>query len=349
MIISFSPHIFENKNSNIQAKLAEILVKLTENRHFVDTTSVSTIFFKGGKYSFNETDLAKSHLSTIRKVQLEEYLDSIIRKSTYVTQLHKRFLTQLVIGENRGEIHPNDAFKIISERSKIILENGINDFKFIVGVCQKYTNHKQRGSIYQLIKQAIDNEDLEHDNAGGIGEIVKRINYWRDAKRFDNIYIYKLITVFDSDKLSKNDYTQTNKALLKFLKCKASLSGLPSDYYYELSDKLIWHMWYKKKLENYVPLSVLKTNIAILTPPQIANLESKTDDELDFIEYNKENIGIGKSNIKDHFPEMFLTNFSFGELEKKCEHHKVRVETANGVFELISEMEEVLIKIAKII
>ena len=349
MIISFNPLVFNSKDGNIQAKLADILVKLIENKHFIETTSINGIFYTNGKYSFNKSDLAVTHLSAIKKRQLEEYLNSIIGKSAYITRLHKQFLTSVIIGESTNEIHPNDALKLISERSKIILENGINDWDFIRGVCDKYTSHRKRASIYNLIKQSINNEDLVPDHAGGVGGFVARINYWRETKRCGDIYKYKIIAVFDSDKPTPTDYSKSNPGLLKFLKCKVPLTGIPTEYIYEKQDKVIWHMLYKKKLENYVPLSVLKSNIATLTATQISDLDSKTEIEIDFIEYNEGNIGISEKKIKDQFPKMFLTNFSLNELEKRCEHHKVRIEVSNGVFEEVTEMEEILLKIGKII
>lgn len=79
---------------------------------------------------------------------------------------------------------------------------------------------------------------------------------------------------------------------------------------------------------------------------QKTSLEAKTPDELDFVEYDNSNIRIGKGRIKKDFPEFFLTNFSYRELEARCQQHLTwSDETQSG----ISEIEQLLLKIAKII
>ncbi len=87
-------------------------------------------------------------------------------------------------------------------------------------------------------------------------------------------------------------------------------------------------------------------NITLITPVQKTELRNKTSEELDFIEYGKENTGIGESKIKAQFPEMFLTDFSYRDLEQRCEHHQIFLAEAN---ELVSEIEQILLKIVKII
>ena len=49
---------------------------------------------------------------------------------------------------------------------------------------------------------------------------------------------------------------------------------------------------------------------------------------------------------KEQFPEIFLSAFSYQALEKRCKHHKVYLAEAN---EEVSELEQILLKIAKII
>jgi hypothetical protein len=75
-------------------------------------------------------------------------------------------------------------------------------------------------------------------------------------------------------------------------------------------------------------------------------LNSKTETELDFIEYDKSNIGIGDSKIKEQFPDIFIKSFSYRDLEQRCEHHKTLLPEKK---ELVSEIEQVLLKIARII
>jgi hypothetical protein len=119
-----------------------------------------------------------------------------------------------------------------------------------------------------------------------------------------------------------------------------------TDCIYEPIDRIVWHILYKRKIENYIPLNVLFASLASITPAQKDNLNAKSYEELDFLEYDKNNIGIGGMQIKDKFPKMFLSDFSYRDFEARCEHHKVFLAEAN---ESISEIEQILLKIAKIL
>jgi hypothetical protein len=348
MIISFNPIIFQSQDVGIQAALAKILITLMEtNFHFIDVRSIEAIFYnERGEYIFDSNETAKMDLSTNQRRKLKEFLSK--KSHVTITSLHKQHLRHIVIGidKDNEEIYPESAYKIITERSKIILENGINDWKFIKGICQKYSSGKtKRKSIYELLTQAIKTEIIEPDNCGGVGEITKVTQRWIDSPRYENIFKYKLMAIFDSDKKSSNELTD-HKSKIEYFKRRTIGTIQPIDCEHEPTDLIIWHILYKRRIENYVPLDVLFINITSITQNQKNNLNGKTHNDLDFMEYNQNNIGIGESKIKAQFPEMFLCNFSYRELEKRCEHHKVFLLEAN---ELVYEIEQILLKIAKII
>jgi len=344
MIISFSNTILQAQDRGIQRTLAKILIELIEEKsqiHFIDINTIATsIFFDNeNKYIFNENTIAKEYLGKIEKIELKEYISNIPRKP--ITRLHRDHLTHFVIGINSEEIHPNDAYRIIKERSKIIVENGINDWKFITAICQKYSSAKKsRQSIYLLLDKAIKMGAIESENAGGIGEIKKVAQRWIDDQRYVSIYRYKLMTIFDSDrKIGDAEITyKKHEDIINFL-----------------SERDIkHHMLHKRKIENYLPLSVMLENRvikAIITEAQKIDLENKSMGELDFLEYGSKegciNLGHwGERDIKENFPEMFLSSFSYREFEKRCEHHKKYLQETD---EQTYETEEILLKMVKIL
>lgn len=344
MIISFNPQLFHSDDEGIQKNVAELLVLLLDTNHFIETTDIDTFFFDDDKFIFGKNNIATKFLSKSHVIDLKELINSIISKGSYITQLQKRHLSNIKVGSEDEEIIPSNAIKILKERSKVIVENGINDWNFIKGVCAKYESHKLRGRIYQLINTAIKKEKLEADNAGGVGEIIKRVNFWTE-NRYKDIYKLKLIAIFDSDRNSSLIF-DTYKEKVAFFKNKEKGAVQDADYVYHTDDIILWHILYKKKLENYLPLSILLSELTPILPAQKTALESKTPDELDFIDYNHSIIGLGKKRIKDQFPKMFLENFSYRDLERRCEHHLVWSEETGSE---ISEFEQVLLKIAKII
>ncbi|WP_027402379.1 hypothetical protein [Aphanizomenon flos-aquae] len=346
MIISFNPAIFQTQDDDMQSILADILIELLKDNHFIDTRSIEGIFFDNEKkYIFSKNKIAQSHLSDTKREYLALYIETKIRQP--ITKLYRDHITHITIGTNPGEIHPRDAYKILTERSKIIVENIINDGKFIKGICQKYSSKKSRKTIYKLIDIAIKKEILEFYNAGGIGGIETITQYCIDASRYSNIHKYKLMAIFDSDKTHINDFKERYRNLIEFLKSRP-ISKPPenNDISYEDNDLIIWHILYKRKIENYIPLDILFKKAPFITQTQKDHLSSKSESDLDFLEYNKDNNDIGQMSIKKEFPEMFISDFSYRELEKRCEHHKVFLPEAN---ESVSELEQILLKIAKII
>lgn len=350
MIISFNPIIFQSQDAEIQSTLSKILLELMiTSIHFVDIKSVSEIFYdENGKYIFDLNVISKIHFSSQQQKNFKDFLNKKSREN--ITGLYKQHLRQIVIGNNihNKEIHPKNAYKIITERSKVIVENGINDWKFIKGICQKYSSCKMtRKSIYQLLNRAIKDEVLEPENCGGIGEITKVTQKWINSNRYENIYQYKLMAIFDSDKQDSNKFITPHKSKIQYFKKLENISAIQSfDYEYEPTDLIIWHILYKRKIENYIPLNVLFANVKLMTTKQETELNAKTDHELDFIEYNQDNIGLSGQKIKEQFPEMFLSDFTYRDFEQRCKHHKIFLQEAN---ELVSEMEQILLKIAKII
>lgn len=349
MIISFNPIVFQSQDAEIQSTLAKIFIVLMEtNIHFIDIKSINAIFYDENlNYIFDLNVISKTHFSFQQQKTFKEFLNKKVQVA--ITSLYKQHLRHIVIGTNEynNEIHPNNAYKIITERSKVIVENGINDWKFIKGICQKYSSgKKKRRSIYELLNRAIKDEIIESENCGGVGEIIKVTQRWINSNRYQSIYKYKLMAIFDSDKQDSNKFITPHRSKIEYFKAKTISTIQPIDYEHEFTDLIVWHILHKRKIENYVPLSVLFKNVTLITQKQKTELESKTDDELDYMEYNQDNIGIGEPKIKEQFPEMFLSDFSYRDFEKRCEHHKVFLLEAN---ELVSEMEQILLKIAKII
>ena len=165
---------------------------------------------------------------------------------------------------------------------------------------------------------------------------------------------FELAVLFDSDKKNGNDFKQEYKNLFEYLKVREiSIPPAVNDLIYEENDLIMWHMLFKRCIENYIPIDIIIENITDLTDIHKSNLKSLFFSEIDFIQYYKPEgkpkdyyISIGKNKAKEQFPNMFLAPFSYHSLEQRCEHHKVNIQAPA---EKISEIEEILLKIAKII
>ena len=147
MIITFNSKVIQNQSPELRSKLAKIFVLFLEDNHLIDISSIDDIFFDDqNKYIFDQTSIARTCISYADNQDLKEYICNI-RQS--ITKLHRQYLTRLVIGNDLGETHPNDAYRIIKERSIVIVENNPNDWKFVRGIIDKYQSFGNRNNIYK--------------------------------------------------------------------------------------------------------------------------------------------------------------------------------------------------------
>lgn len=335
MIFDFNPSVFEETHFDT---LKQVLVLLGQEQHFLFTQNLKDDY---DKWIF-EKEPFKSYFG---KYELQDLSKKLQQKQTKITLLYKQFLTKVVIGNDENEVSPYNALRILKERSLLLVENKLNEKKFLKGMCDKYTNHPKRKSIYLLIQKAFENEWIETEG-GGTGDMKKNLEYYVGSLRFQNIECYKLFMIFDNDKKKVNDtLANTQKKMIGFIKNVDKSENTN----WETTDKIIWHILYKRALENYAPLEQVFIKIYGLTNKQKEDLQNLTPNKLDFEEYNLSKIGIDDKKIKEQFPEIFETNFSYQLLEKRCEHHKISFETNNGEIIEISEIEQILLKIAKII
>ena len=345
MIISINPTIFKSTDVDVLSELSKILNLATTERHLVDIQSFyDCVFDNDDNYIFNDTNLSIGYFSTYNKSQIESFFDDLMEQSAYLTEIHKKYLTSISIGLGTNELSPTIAYRILNEPSKIILENATNDWKFIKGIVEKYSNHKKRKSIYKILQKAVENNWIEPENAGGKGQLKNRF-IDLSANRYKNIPKFKLAVIFDSDK-DYNAIKDEQKKIIEFFKNKQI--QLFEEAFYEETDRVVWHMFYKREMENYAHLDVILDNFE-LTDVQNKDLKSKNPHEYDFLDFDdylKSNEDI---NVKNEFPELFLKNWTRDKLEQRCEHHKVKIELPNGTLEDVTEIEQILIKIAKIV
>lgn len=344
MIVKFNLSLFTCEDKNICSKVARLLLDVLEDRFLWDSDNLDSIFLPD-EFNFFESNFCKQFLSVSDKEELEEKIYKIYDLDKYQTNIHKKYLKYITIGLESSELSPENAYRIFTKPSLIIVENHINDFKFLKGIIGKYANHSTRKSIYKLIEKALKNEWLIEENAGGSGGIKPTIEKHL-AGRYKDIQQYKLFAIFDSDRKNSTSMKEINEKynnLINFFKNtnkeNLEFSDLKCD---EEKDVIIWHILYKRELENYAPIDVILKH---LEENQKHLFNNKTPEELDFIDY--EDI-LGES-VKKDFPNYFLEDWTRDKLEERCKHHKVQIELPNGTLEEVSEMELILLKIAKII
>lgn len=343
MILKFNPQLFLCEDNHILSMISKIILELIEDTFMWDIDNLDELFLNNDNF----TQFINKWLSEGHRENIVGIISEIFQKSAYITTCHKKYLTTLNVGLNASETNPQLAYYILRKPSKIIIEN-THDWNFIKGISHKYENHKTRKSIYKLIKKAIDNNSLLSDPAGGKGQIKTRVNDL-GGNAYGGILKYKVMALFDSDRINEEELNHEQKLIIEYLK-NQSINNLHEAICNEQADIIIWHMLYKRELENYVPKSiVLSLNDISEEEKNKVNDLSRELPQYDFTDFEnlfKDNTEI---NVKHDFPRLFLSEWTRDLLEQHCSHHKVSIELPNGTLEQVSEVEQILLKIAKII
>jgi len=354
MILRINIDIFQSNDALIYSNLCRLLDLWTMDRFQFDFvgTGLSGVFFD----SDGNFILKNKYISEFLGEKIEEKAKKIILSP--ITSMDKFYYSIVLVGLELNETHPEVAVKMIEKESIIVVENYPNDWKFIESIVDKYKNFGRRKSIYQKI-YSILNKQLTYDHAGGSG-IVDQVEGWINGL-YSDIYKYKLMVIFDSDKEYTTHFQKEYRKKIEFLKNK-TIGNPPNqiDLEYETNDLIVWHMLFKRAMENYLPISVIVNSLSSLSDQQIYNLNTlnNSPDACDFEviykpRYHPDNlfyyINIGKTKVKEQLPNWFLSLFDVNELEQRCAHHKINFLNEQNQSEQISELEWILIKIAKIV
>lgn len=342
MILRFNPNLFYSNDRKILSDVSKIILEVIDDKFMWEQENFDEIFLSDDEENFFKP-FSDKWLSVCHKEDLIEKINQICEKDAYMTSAHKKYLNVINVGTGLNELHPKLVLQILTMPSKIIIENATNDWKFIESISNLYCKNKARKEIYKLVKKAVDNRWLIAEQAGGKTQIISRIKDL-ESNLYQGILKHKIATLFDSDRNNNIELKREQKLIIGFIKNK-TVSSL-QDAVNEHTDKIIWHILYKRELENYVPKNVLleNTDISIDDKNKIRQL---SESDYDFIDFESQIKSV--DNIKKVFPELFLTHTKKDDLEQRCAHHKVFIDLPNGTQELISEMEQILLKIAKII
>lgn len=350
MIVRIEKELFNSTDPEILSSLSGIIRTALTKRIFWDIDSIPE------PDELIATNWYCSYLSIVEQKELVDMLNIIYKQGIYNSDELKYYLTTIIIGQESGQMSPIIASKLLNSNSMILLENEDNDWNFVKSIIEKYKNgslNKQKGNpnrkhIYGLIFKYLENKWIEPIHAGGGGEFEKRIDNVFKFKGKE--FAFKILTIFDSDKTTLNEKLKKETInRIKYLKSISVESECDNIEFNAETDIITWHMLYKREIENYLPLQIIEN---YKLDRDIKNYYKKTDLELDFIDL--ENTlpisGDVKRYFKREFPKLFLSDECTKLLlDDKCKHHKVQIEIPNNKLEEVSEMEQILIKIAKII
>ena len=344
MIIKFSDSVFDSDQDAVLLKLLKIILSYFDGRFFWDIDNIYALFADdNGDFSFKNKFSSDFITDSILKI-LENKIGEAIQASAYNTALHKKYLKTITVGFKAGEIHPKKALDLISKESLLIVENSTNDGAFLKGLIHNYSNYGKYKSIFSLVKKAFDDNLIVPYHAGGTGGFRVILDDLQKGSYAEIIHD-KVIVIFDSDRDNSSAMNTKHTNLLTHLKGRQFDTSNPSEWVYQNQDVFFWRMSYKRELENYTPLSLILDSYSEINDQTSLKLKNSSDEEQDFFKFGS----ILNSGFKNSCPQIFLKSGIAMMLEEKCKHHKSKIELPNGTLDDVSEHENMLLMIAKLI
>lgn len=214
-----------------------LLVTLLENLHFVDVSDddfpqleammekyagkMGNELFKGSRELLSCSDRVKDHITSI----------------------------------NLSELTPADIVTLLLKPSELLVENSTNEWPVYMRIIKKYQKDQTFGGVIKYIWRRTGQHHLVPANAGGINNIPAIIEL-KDNGEYRGNYRKKVCVIFDRDTDDDQHYSANNNRLFELFAGEGKNStNVTTDDIYKLNftEGYIWHMWYKRAIENYFP------------------------------------------------------------------------------------------------
>lgn len=153
------------------------------------------------------------------------------------------------------DINTATLIHFISDPSRLVMENGHNEWAVYSHIIDIFEKDSRYGDYYKLLKRAKDKGRIIEAHAGGRGDLRKEAEARPIMHAGENMRLHKTCVLFDRDTDSNTVFSGDNKPLFKWLCDKDHTTITDRDIYTLRHKSPQWHMWYKRAIENYFPVS----------------------------------------------------------------------------------------------
>lgn len=297
--------------------------------------------FQGARLSDIVCDIMTRYHFISCRPNIRKYIETSIKENASTThyELFKTYqgfsiptnLPKYLTTINLSNYNDAQIFAIIQKPSWLLVENELNEWPVYKHMIKKYLHDRTYGKYYEMLYRAIDKTLVPH-SCGGYGQFEQTLRDYNAAHLYCNTLHLKSCTLVDRDTNDETYYDQNKTSIYKFLSGKEinNVNELTNGDIFSLNQPhYIWHMWYKRAIENYFPKECFK-NIAI-------DLNKIPDDpkERDYLKYDE-----SIYNKKD-LPKL-TQNMSYSKYEENIKKFPYYGGT-------ISELQLFLLKLVKII
>lgn len=216
------------------ADLSEICSIAIKNRHFLLVNSPVRKKIRAS---------VVQHGSTKQKQRFQQY------RGFSPTQELKSFLTIIDVD---ASFHLDDLYYLVSQTALLVLENRHNEWQVYRDITALYAKESKFSNMFELLRIAQDKKLIDALNAGGTGGIIDTVNDCAHITSSGNLADKKVMSLFDRDTDDDSSYDGHKNSLFKYFNHgKENIQTQENDIFSLLQSPKIWHMWYKRTIENY--------------------------------------------------------------------------------------------------
>lgn len=249
MILKVDNEFFEKFK---EPDIADICYYAAEYGHFIDTIPPNRM-----KLQQN----VNLHCSTSQK-DIFKYAK---KRFSHLTSEHRQYLTTI-----NGSSYDIDTLKrILKSPARLLLENMMYEEPVYKCMISSYKHDRTFGNMFAMLEMAIKKNWIEFAHGGGFGSFEKYL-ITMDKGEYKSIAKLKFCTIMDRDQDSA--ILPTNRdSLFRYLSDGKDHESLEdSDIYTLTFQGCVWHLWYKRAIENYFPdkcYIACGYNPAVIWPP----------------------------------------------------------------------------------
>lgn len=184
-------------------------------------------------------------------------------------------------------------------------------------------------NIFIKLNKALTEEMLTFQHGGGHGTYVSLLTTF-NQREYRDVADWKFCSLVDRDTDNSNDYDSNKDSFFRYMCGQDSTTLSMADVYSLTQRPHIWHMWYRRAIENYFPdkqFMAIRANLK--TMPLVP------------ADRNYKALGTMSGYSKHKLPQLAL-NMSYGDYEQGLARFQTPVGEA-------SELQLFLLKLVRII
>ena len=142
---------------------------------------------------------------------------------------------------------------LLADNPSIILMENLREWDVYNSMINAYSSDAVFGNLFKLLQSAAkDMHRLWPSQSGGSGDMLNLLNSVSN-RGYSSVLKEKVFVIIDRDTDSPRVLKEGNKKLLERLSGKPFRSLNNEDIYSLSQPNHIWHMWYRREIENYFP------------------------------------------------------------------------------------------------